>query len=158
MVEGILSSNAHGGIVDQHAGQEINGKLISVDNISKALGRPDGEGILEVRHRGDSGPNLLVGGSKNTEDAEKLINLAISGEEGVLSQHLSKDAAQAPNIDGSRVVASAKQNFGGTVPQGDDLHVLIETRSLVSSYSSGEGLRVEVLVDKSGEMRIKRFD
>lgn len=138
MVESFLGGDAHRGIVDQHAGQQINGLLISVDNVSEALGRPDGEGVLEVGHRSDTGPNLLVGGSEDAEDAEELVNLAISGEEGVLGQHLSEDATQAPDIDGRRVVTSSKQNLGGTIPQSDDLQVhRNRTKEMreVSSYS-----------------------
>lgn len=76
---------------------------------------------MEIGQRSDAGPDLLVGGSKRTEDAEELVNLAIAREERITCQHLSEDATQTPDVDRSGVVSGAQQNLGRSVPQGDDL-------------------------------------
>lgn len=45
----------------------------------------------------------------------------VSREEGLLVDHLRKDAANAPEVHWSGVVLDAQQDFGGAVPQRDDL-------------------------------------
>lgn len=123
VLESLLGSDSSGRVVDKHALKQVDRELISLYNVSKSLGLPHGEGLLEVGKGGDTRPDLLVRRSKRAEDAEELVNLTISREECVFRQHLGEDATQAPNVDGGRVVARSKQNLGGSVPQSDHLHM-----------------------------------
>jgi len=121
VLESLLGCDSAGGIVDQHALNQVDRELISLHNVSKPLWLPHGEGLLEVGKGGHARPDLLVRRSKHAEDAEQLINLTISREERILRQHLGEDATQAPNVDRRGVVARAKQNLRRSVPQGDHL-------------------------------------
>jgi hypothetical protein len=55
------------------------------------------------------------------EDLEDLVDLRVTGEQGLAGAHLGEDGADGPHIDTGGVLAASKQNFGGAVPQCNDL-------------------------------------
>lgn len=133
VLERLLRGDANGGIVDQHAAEEVQRLVVRAHDVRQALGRPHWERFLEVWQRGDARPHLLRGSAQNAENSEQLVDLAISREQRVARQHFCEDAAQTPDIYGRGVVAGAKQNLGRAVPQGDDL---FNTKIWVSQINS----------------------
>jgi hypothetical protein len=59
--------------------------------------------------------------SKYAHDMQKLILIVTSSEERKTCDHLGKDTAAGPDIDGSAVSARAKKNVGGSIPECDNL-------------------------------------
>lgn len=55
------------------------------------------------------------------EDLEDLVNLRITGEQGLACAHLGEDTTDRPHIDTGRVLTTAKQDLRRTIPQCDDL-------------------------------------
>ena len=76
---------------------------------------------LEVGEVADARPHLLVRGAEVAEHAEQLVDLAVAGEERAAIDHLSEDAADGPDVDGSGVVFRAEEDFGSAIPQRHDL-------------------------------------
>lgn len=57
---------------------------------------------------------VLVWGPKNLHDTRQLLLFVFTGEDGETSVQLSKDAAQAPHVDG-HVIVHAKDDLRRTV-------------------------------------------
>jgi hypothetical protein len=55
------------------------------------------------------------------EDLEDLVNFRVTGKQGLASAHFGEDGAYGPHIDTGGILFASKQNFGGAVPQCDDL-------------------------------------
>ncbi len=116
------------------------------DRLLQVLPRPLRERRLVVGQLIDSGPDVLVGRPQHAvvpdtithivrsaaptrssprqdapEDPEDLVNLRVAREEGLPHRHLGKDAADRPHVDRSAVVARTEEDFGGAVPERDDL-------------------------------------
>lgn len=87
----------------------------------KALCRPAwkvGVKVGEVLH---AWPCVFSRSPEHSKDFEQLVDFGVAWEEWMLCGELGKDAANGPHVDGGRVVFAAKEDFGGTVPEGDDL-------------------------------------
>lgn len=68
----------------------------------------------------------LCGLGNVPEDLEDFINLGVTWEEGFAGAHLSEDATDRPHIHASRVLPTTEQNLWRTVPQSDNLGILVE--------------------------------
>jgi hypothetical protein len=83
------------------------------------------------------------------ENLEDFVNLGIAREQGLARAHLGEDAADGPHVDACRVLATAEQDFGRAIPQGDDL-----VRVGAQGHAKGAGetkigeLEIAVLVDE----------
>ena len=60
-------------------------------------------------------------GALAPEDAVQLVNLGVSGEEGLLGDELGEDAADGPHVDTDRVVLTAEQDLRSAIPESDNL-------------------------------------
>ena len=65
---------------------------------------PLGERQLEVRILERLGPVVVVRSTLHREYLEDLINFRVANEQGLPLRHLSKDAADRPNIDRRRIL------------------------------------------------------
>jgi hypothetical protein len=55
------------------------------------------------------------------EDLENLINLRITREQRLFHGHFRENTSNTPHVDSGRVMSGTKQDFGCTIPEGDDL-------------------------------------
>ena len=55
------------------------------------------------------------------EDFEYLVYFLVPGEKGFAGTHLRKYTADGPHIDARRILASAKEDLRGAVPECHDL-------------------------------------
>lgn len=94
---------------------------IRVDQLIVLLALPLGEGRLVVWERCHARPILLTRRTEQTENLEDLVNFGVAREEGLAGSHFGEDAADTPHVDAGAVLASAEQDFGRAVPEGDDL-------------------------------------
>lgn len=61
--------------------------------------------------------------SHQPEDLEDLVDLGVSREERMtLKEHLSKDAAYTPHVNGGGIMSRPEQDFGRSVPQSHHLN------------------------------------
>ena len=60
-------------------------------------------------------------GADVPENLENLVNLRVAREERLACAHLGKDAPDGPHVDAGRILATAEQDLGGTIPEGDNL-------------------------------------
>ena len=74
--------------------------------------------VWELR---DAWPCGLCWGAKDPEDAKELVNLRVTREKGACGDHLGKDAANRPHVNGARVLTGAKQHLWRTVPKCHNL-------------------------------------
>lgn len=89
---------------------------------------------LVVRVLGDTRPCLLVGSAKHTEDAEQLIDLAVTREDGAVVEHFDEDAAHGPNVDGASILSSSEKNLRCAIPKSHDLDRVTETEYTLFSH------------------------
>lgn len=92
------------------------------------MAHPLGEARLEVRERGDARPFVVGRCTEDAEDLEDFVDFGVAREERLACAHFGEDAAHGPHVDAGGVGAGAEQDFGGAVPEGDDLGVLVECR------------------------------
>lgn len=118
--------------------QQVQAIFIQSRNKHTALHSfPFGEGRLEVREAGDTGPCDFVWGSKESggyldhvflllgghvpEDLEDLINFRITREQGLAGAHLCKDSTARPHVDTGGILTTAEENLGRAIPECHDL-------------------------------------
>ena len=65
----------------------------------------------------------IIWGTNYPHDVEQLILVIPSPEEGDARDHLCKDTATRPDIDGGAVRSRAKEDVGSAIPQRDDLRM-----------------------------------
>mmetsp|Transcript_12080 Transcript_12080/g.30515 ORF Transcript_12080/g.30515 Transcript_12080/m.30515 type:complete len:653 (-) Transcript_12080:267-2225(-) len=112
--------DALAGLVHQHALQQVQAQRVQHgQRAGQRLRAPLGEVVLEVRELAHVGPRGLVGGAQHAEDVEDLVDLAVAGEERAAADHLRKDAADGPDVNGRGVVLGAQEDLGRAVPQRD---------------------------------------
>ena len=70
-------------------------------------------------------------------------------EEGLLGGHLREDAADTPDVDGTRILVGAQEDLGGAVPEG---HYLVGVHAHGDAKGAGQAevgdLDRTVLVDQ----------
>ena len=59
------------------------------------------------------------------EDLEDFVDLRVTGEERFAGAHLSEDGADRPHVDTGGVLTTAEQDFGSSIPEGDDLQYYV---------------------------------
>jgi hypothetical protein len=155
VVHRLLRADTSGGIVHEHALQKIQAVLakdldaIRIDHLVVLLPLPLGETALEVGERSDTRPVGFGRCAENAEDLEDLVDLRVAREKRLASSHLGEDAADGPHVDTSRVLATAKQNLGRAVPEGDDfVSVSAERNTKGASQTKIGQLQVALLVDE----------
>lgn len=83
------------------------------------------------------------------EDLENLVNLRVTGEQGLSRAHLRKDAAHGPHVHTGRVLPAAEQDLGGAVPERHDL---VGVRAQRDAKGAGEAkvskLEIAVSINK----------
>jgi hypothetical protein len=142
VAQGILGRDAVFGVENKESLHQIEGFLAgSRDELLEGEGGPDREGVVPVLERGHSRPEGLRGRPKHSgetrvrrsgerlaggegrgpEDLEELIDLRVAREERSLGDHLSQDAAHAPEVGGKGIGAASKQDLRGAVPESDHL-------------------------------------
>ena len=77
----------------------------------------------------------------------KLVDMIFAGEEWLALQHLSKNAARAPNIHLDVVLLPCKHNFRGAIVSSRN--VASHLRILDSSEAEIANLEVTVLIDQN---------
>jgi hypothetical protein len=155
VVHRLLRADTSGGIVDEHALQEVqavfaeNFDAIRIDHFVVLLPLPLGETALEVWEGGDTRPVCLSRCSEDAEDLEDLVDLRVTREERLASSHLGEDATDGPHVDTSRVLATTKQNLGCAVPEGDDfMSVGAERDTKGASQTKISQFQVALLVNE----------
>lgn len=93
------------------------GQSVGIDLVVRTRGKlfPEAAFAFEV------GPFLGIGGSAHLVDELKLVCLVPSLEKTGSAEHFSDDASDAPHVDLGAVIDHAQEQFGWSVPQGDDL-------------------------------------
>lgn len=155
VVHCLLCADTAGGVVNQHAFQEIQAVLaedldaIRIDHLVVLFPLPFGETALEVWEGSHARPVGFGGSTEDAEDLEDLINLRVTREERLASSHLSEDAANRPHVDTSRVLATTEQDLGCAVPESDDfVGVGAERDTKCASQTKIGQLQVAFLVDE----------
>lgn len=108
----------------QHSGDEIKSEVIKLwDDIFQATRRKLGDFLhdLVIRKLMNSRPLFARWSAENFENFHQLIAIISATEEWSSSEHLSKDAANAPDINRCAIFGVAKKNIRWSVPQCDDL-------------------------------------
>lgn len=85
-----------------------------------------GKGPHMMREGGELGPVLDRGEAQEAEDLENLVDLRLTLEQHLASQHLSENTADRPDIQIGAVVPLPQKNLRGSVPESN--HVLSQTR------------------------------
>lgn len=120
--QSLHGGDALSGFVDQHLFQQVESVGVQVRaEFGEGLLGPLGEGLLEITVGTDSGPHILGRGTQASEDAEKLVDLAITREKRNAGNHLAEDAADGPDIHSSGVLLATEKDLRCTVPQGNNL-------------------------------------
>jgi hypothetical protein len=55
------------------------------------------------------------------EDPEDFVDFRVSREQRLAHDHLGKDAPDGPHVDSGRVMSRTEEDFGGAIPEGDNL-------------------------------------
>lgn len=66
-------------------------------------------------------PGSFGGRPDEVEDEFELIHVGLSREEGAAEDDFGEDASGGPDVDGGSVFGGSEEEFGGSVPEGDDL-------------------------------------
>ena len=76
------------------------------------------------------GPRGTEEETNKPENVKQLLELGISGEQCLPSNHFSEDASHGPHVDGGGIVSGAKQNLRSSVPERDNfMSVALERNS-----------------------------
>jgi hypothetical protein len=67
-----------------------------------------------------AGHARVVWGADELEDDLRLVDVALAGEDGLALEHLAKDAACAPHVDGWSVLPQLQEELWWPVPSGND--------------------------------------
>lgn len=105
-----------------HLSEQVDSILVHVLHVVRhwdAL--PSGEGGLKVWIFEGLGPVLLIRSTLHLEYFEDLVDFGVAYEQGFPLSHLGIDAADRPDVDGSGVLFSSKEDLGSSVPEGDHL-------------------------------------
>jgi len=68
-----------------------------------------------------AGPALIVRRAEETEYLVDLVDLRSAAQQRLVDEELAEDTANAPHVDGGRVLLRASEQLGCTVRQGDYL-------------------------------------
>jgi len=135
----------------------------------KRVCSPSGELSAEFRATGDVWPGLRVRRSSYPENVVKLVDFAVSREQGCVCSHLEEDATSTPHIDRVGIdvvvvllicVSSAHDHLWCSIPKRNNLmcqlldgEAVLSTKSEVAEleFSSGwvcqEVLRLQVAME-----------
>lgn len=69
---------------------------------------------------GDAGPGTLGWRAHDAEDANELVFVGGSREEGPAGVHFRHDAAGGPDVDAGVVCSGPEKDIGGPVPESND--------------------------------------
>jgi len=121
VVERVLDRDAILRVVRQKEFEQFQAVVVNVVRNAVGVRRlvPGWKGGVPVLQLRDTGPDLLGGRTKLTEDFVELINFRVAREEGTLVDHFRKDGSDGPNIHGRRVGLRSHENFGRAVPERD---------------------------------------
>lgn len=79
-------------------------------------------------------------------DDGELVDVILAGEERLALEHLSEDAARAPDVDLDVILLPCEHDLGGAIVSGR--HVTRHLRVLYSGETEVADLEVTVLVDE----------
>ena len=127
MIKAFLSSKSSTRINNKQFLKEVkservhfNDHLIS-DMFTQPGASPHREVLIEVREGLIPGKRGVSRGAKDLEDAEELVHFGVPGEERLLEEKFGEDAAHAPHVQAAGVLVKSEHQFGGAVPQRQDL-------------------------------------
>mmetsp|Transcript_311 Transcript_311/g.570 ORF Transcript_311/g.570 Transcript_311/m.570 type:complete len:245 (+) Transcript_311:200-934(+) len=125
VLERVFRGNARLRSVQEHLLHEVEACVVEPVSLRHCLTErprlPLGEVCLEVGQLRDTLPQALVGRTEQPEDFEDLIDLGVTREHRVASDHLGDDGANRPHVDRARILLCAEQDLGRTVPERDHL-------------------------------------
>ncbi len=124
VLESLASRNSVSGVITEQLVQEVDTIAVEHGEFgSEVLGFPLGEDGGVVLEATDARPQTVHVGrsSEEFEDLEELADFGVTTEEDLAAGEFSHDATDGPEIDGRGVVLLTEENFGGAVPEGDDL-------------------------------------
>lgn len=86
---------------------------------------PSSRGVLAwhgvLWESGDAGPVVFCGGADGFANHLDLVELVVAGHVGGTQDELSEDGSDGPDVYCTAVVSGTKEQFGGSVPAGDDV-------------------------------------
>jgi hypothetical protein len=65
---------------------------------------------MQIPQRKNSRPLGLGGSTEQPENMKRLLELRVSGKEGLASDHLSEDATDGPNVDPGGVMCGCRRS------------------------------------------------
>jgi hypothetical protein len=92
-----------------------------VDDVVVGVARPLGETGLEVGEAGDTGPVFFSRSAEDAEDLEDFVDFRVAREQRLAGSHFGENTADGPHINACAVLTTSEEDFGGAVPEGDDL-------------------------------------
>ena len=106
------------GRVDEELGEEVDGVRRGIgqqllERHRRELGERD---LVVVRQRAHAGPDVLVGCSELAEDADQLLDVALSGEQRGTVEQLAEYAPDRPQVDALVVAPRSVQQLRCPVP------------------------------------------
>src|SRR4051812_44290410 len=90
--------------------------------------------------------HVIRGGAQELCDDGKLVDVVLSGKQGLSFQHLGKDAAGTPDVDFNVVLLPCEHNLRGSVVSRR--HVARHLRILNARKAEVADLEIAVLVDE----------
>lgn len=90
--------------------------------------------------------HVIWGGAQELRDDGELVDMVLSGKEGLALEHLGKDAAGAPNVHLDVVLLPREHDLGRAVVPGR--HVARHLGVLDSGEAKVADLEIAVLVDQ----------
>ena len=131
MLKGILCADAFDRVHLEHSGEEVKSLVIekSTQNSLEGLSSELWEALLPIWESSDTRPGRVIREPKDLEDLEELVDLAVSGEEWRLHQHLSPDTRDGPDVNRCAVVSAAQEDLRWPVPKCDYLVCKLANRN-----------------------------
>mmetsp|Transcript_10237 Transcript_10237/g.32369 ORF Transcript_10237/g.32369 Transcript_10237/m.32369 type:complete len:307 (-) Transcript_10237:291-1211(-) len=148
---------ALGRVPHEHTAEEVEGVGVRVrEDLGPRAAALDGQRLDKLVRLVVCDPLevLLGGGAEHVDDQPQLVQVVAPFEEGLACNHLCKDAAARPDVDGSGVVLVLDEELRRAVPARDDVlcHALVFLGARVGVDRPRQPkiayLEVAVLVDK----------
>lgn len=122
VLQGVVGRDTELGAQLQHVLEEFNSGWVDLrQNIGEGLRRVHLPVGLVLGILRQTGPGPLGRRAHDAEDADELVLVGRSGEQGSACVHLGHDAPGRPDVDAGVVRPASEEDVGGAVPERHDL-------------------------------------